>query len=338
MSELKKDMHLWDGSKPWDQDTLAYTPSQEEGRQIAYRSWAPKSGKPKYLVFLVHGILEHGGRYAGLAHWLTEKGAAVYAHDHVGHGRSVPRKDEEDCPTLENGFGIVNDWNDMVNDSVHFINTKAQEADVAELPILVLGHSMGSLIATETLAKLQREGDEGVGVGKRISKTVISGCAFHPGPASASPLGIRGLYFMNKLPALMRGLGSVFAKLDPKGPNAPVLRASLTHNQSVLDRIDKDALHNTDPVRNKTGYEVLKLIGAARQGVKSLRYPLLMIHGEDDDICYPSGAHEYLDSVGSTQKSLKVYPGLLHEVLFDVPEGKSELTKDLEEYVADMAP
>jgi alpha-beta hydrolase superfamily lysophospholipase len=57
-----------------------------EGK-IYYHRWDPV-GEPKRIVQFVHGYAEHGGRYAHAAEVLARDGAAVYADDHIGRGRS----------------------------------------------------------------------------------------------------------------------------------------------------------------------------------------------------------------------------------------------------------
>jgi alpha-beta hydrolase superfamily lysophospholipase len=72
------------------------------GRMRAYR-WDAKS--PRYVAVLVHGYAEHAGRYEHVARALVDRGAAVYAADHVGHGRS------------EGEAAVVADIEDIVADT-----------------------------------------------------------------------------------------------------------------------------------------------------------------------------------------------------------------------------
>ena len=52
-----------------------------------YRAWGPET-PPHRIVVIVHGYAEHSGRYTHVAEILTAAGSAVYAEDHLGHGRS----------------------------------------------------------------------------------------------------------------------------------------------------------------------------------------------------------------------------------------------------------
>lgn len=45
-------------------------------------------------VQIVHGMMEHTGRYRETAEWLADRGIAVYGHDHLGHGRTAAEKED----------------------------------------------------------------------------------------------------------------------------------------------------------------------------------------------------------------------------------------------------
>jgi alpha-beta hydrolase superfamily lysophospholipase len=86
------------------------------------------------MVVVVHGYAEHSGRYAQLAEILAAAGSAVYAEDHLGHGRS----DGERA---------------LITDFEHVVDDLATLADIAAaahpgLPLLFIGHSMGGLLAS----------------------------------------------------------------------------------------------------------------------------------------------------------------------------------------------
>jgi alpha-beta hydrolase superfamily lysophospholipase len=102
-----------------------------EGR-VFYRRWDP-DGPPRWIVQIVHGYAEHGGRYAHVAAALTAHGAVVYADDHLGHGRS------EGEPALITDF-------DHVVDDLHTLASIAR-SEHPGLPLVLVGHSMGGLLS-----------------------------------------------------------------------------------------------------------------------------------------------------------------------------------------------
>lgn len=108
--------------------------------QIVGRRWAGEQAR--YVVLLVHGYGEHTGRYRHVARRLVEDGAAVYAVDHVGHGRS-------------DGERVLIEDLERVCDDVRLLEERAREEHPG-LPVVLVGHSMGGLIGARYA---QRFGD-----------------------------------------------------------------------------------------------------------------------------------------------------------------------------------
>jgi len=50
--------------------------------------------KPVAILQIVHGMMEHAWRYRAFAEWISNRGIAVYANDHRGHGRNINTEDE----------------------------------------------------------------------------------------------------------------------------------------------------------------------------------------------------------------------------------------------------
>ncbi|WP_030935948.1 alpha/beta hydrolase [Streptomyces sp. NRRL S-646] len=107
---------------------------------IAVREWLRE--RPRYLALVVHGYGEHAGRYEEVAGVLVEHGAAVFAPDHVGHGRSAGER------------VLVEDFEDVVGD-VHLVAELARSVHPG-VPVVLIGHSMGGLISARYA---QRHGD-----------------------------------------------------------------------------------------------------------------------------------------------------------------------------------
>ncbi|MET9448773.1 alpha/beta fold hydrolase, partial [Streptomyces cinerochromogenes] len=108
---------------------------------LAVHEWPHPA--PRFLALVAHGYGEHAGRYEELAGVLTGHGAAVYAPDHAGHGRSAGER------------VLIEDFEDVVTD-VHAVAELARAARPG-LPLVLVGHSMGGLVAARYA---QRYGDE----------------------------------------------------------------------------------------------------------------------------------------------------------------------------------
>jgi alpha-beta hydrolase superfamily lysophospholipase len=111
--------------------------NSEDGLEIAYYRWrAP--GRAAGIVQIAHGMGEHSLRYAHVAESLNRAGFHVYANDHRGHGRSVKG------PDSLGDFG-TGGWNGLVADMLTM--TRLARTREGRLPLILLGHSMGSFAA-----------------------------------------------------------------------------------------------------------------------------------------------------------------------------------------------
>jgi len=121
--------------------TADFTFRAPDGASLHVSGWAVDS--PKAIVQVIHGMAEHGSRYARLAGALAAAGHTTYAHDHRGHGQSI----SEASPA---GHLADNDsWTRIVEDA-HAINREIARRHPG-LPIIVLGHSMGSFVLQQLL-------------------------------------------------------------------------------------------------------------------------------------------------------------------------------------------
>jgi alpha-beta hydrolase superfamily lysophospholipase len=115
-----------------------------DGLSVFVHRWLPPE-LPKAVVQIAHGVAEHGGRYARLAGALNAAGYAVYANDHRGHGRTA-RTSQELGFFAENGG-----WQKCLRD-LWDLNRRIA-TDHPGLPIVLLGHSMGSFMAQQFISE-----------------------------------------------------------------------------------------------------------------------------------------------------------------------------------------
>jgi len=123
-----------------------------EGIDIFVRHFQPDRQKPRAVIQIEHGVVEHSGRYLEMAKRFCDSGYACYVDDHRGHGKTAEST---------GGLGRLGPggWDAIVRD-LAFI-TDHIETDHPGLPIFLLGFSWGSHLAQDYI---QRWGDRLAGV------------------------------------------------------------------------------------------------------------------------------------------------------------------------------
>ncbi|WP_275560602.1 alpha/beta hydrolase [Streptomyces sp. 5-6(2022)] len=113
-----------------------------DGVRVVTYSWLPENGAVRAIVQIAHGAAEHARRYDRFARFLAAHGYAVVASDHRGHGATAEST---------GGFGIVGEegdgWRAIVSD-LRTIGDRARAAH-PRAPLVLLGHSMGSMLARD---------------------------------------------------------------------------------------------------------------------------------------------------------------------------------------------
>jgi alpha-beta hydrolase superfamily lysophospholipase len=145
----------------------AFTLMAADGAALFVNAWRPEAA-PRGVVQVVHGLAEHGGRYARLAAALTAAGYAVYAGDLRGHGRTARTPDELGV------FAARGGWEKCLDD-LWRLNRRIA-AEHAGLPIVLLGHSMGSFMAQHFISAH----------GELLAGAVLSGSGGKPSPLAVA--------------------------------------------------------------------------------------------------------------------------------------------------------
>ena len=226
------------------------------GVELLGRTWQP-GGPVRAVVMLVHGLGEHCERYEHVGAFLAGRGFRVCSYDQRGHGRSGGRT------------GWVGSFDEFLDDLGIFHERVRSEA--GDLPVVLLGHSMGGLIVTAYV--LDRE--------PRPDLLVLSS------PAVA--------------PIVDEGAGEIDASM-------------LSHDPAVQESYRTDPLvlreRVTDDLLAHVFDGVLRVDGRASE----IDLPVLLLHGTDDRLCSADGAHAYVEATSSTDRTVELYEGGLHEM------------------------
>ena len=146
-------------------DETTFTYRSADGTEIAAYRWRGDE-PPRAIVQIAHGMGEHAARYRRLAEALTRAGYVVYANDHRGHGRTAGSPDRH---------GDLGDagWDGLVAD-VGTLGALARSENPG-LPLVLLGHSMGSFAAQFHLLDHSDEVDAAVLSGTTAIDVIAAG-------------------------------------------------------------------------------------------------------------------------------------------------------------------
>jgi alpha-beta hydrolase superfamily lysophospholipase len=246
--------------------TIASTDIEINGARgtVHVHHWAGDDAR--YVVLLAHGYGEHAGRYQHVADALVEHGAAVYAPDHHGHGRS------------EGDRALVEDLEHAVTD----LDAVADIAEAAypELPVVLLGHSMGGIIATRYA---QQHED-------RLDVLVLSG------PAIGGNPGFEQLLAMDPI------------------PEVPIDPSALSRDPAVGEAYASDELVYHGPFKRETLLALFASINAIAEGPR-LTLPTIWVHGDQDQLAPLDVTREAIERIKPGDFEEHVYEGAQHEVL-----------------------
>ncbi|MCW2991510.1 MAG: alpha/beta hydrolase fold protein [Solirubrobacterales bacterium] len=231
---------------------------------IVVHTWTAED--PRYVVLLAHGYGEHARRYDHVAAALVADGAAVYAPDHHGHGLS------------EGERALVDDL-DLGVDDLHLVAERAA-AEHRGLPTVLLGHSMGGLIAARYAQRF----------GAELAALVLSGPAVGGNPALLA-----------------------LAEMDPI-PDVPIDPAVLSRDPAVGQAYADDPLVYHGPFRRETLLGLGAAVAAVAEGGTFGALPTLWIHGEEDQLVPLEHTRPAIEAVRGERFEEKLYPGARHEV------------------------
>jgi alpha-beta hydrolase superfamily lysophospholipase len=248
--------------------------------------------------------------------WLPQQVRAAILLVH-GFGEHSGRYDNLVRILLPAGFGIwsidhrghgcspglrghVNVFSDYVEDLRTYF-TKIVAPETGDLPFFVLGHSMGSIIAMNYVTKY---GDG------------LAGCVLS-GTGSASPVGGKAL----------AALTAFFSRIIPRGRvKFPLPPEFISRDPEVVRAYKEDPL-----VHNKISFrlaaEMTRALGRGVKGIQGVNLPFLIQCGSEDESFI--GQQQLFDGLQTEDKTLKIYPGLKHEVFNELEADRKQVLADL---------
>nr|XP_010905619.2 uncharacterized protein LOC105032760 [Elaeis guineensis] len=255
------------------------------------QSWAPVSVQTKGLVVLLHGLNEHSGRYNCFAKQLNDNGFKVYAMDWIGHGGS------------DGLHGYVHSLDYAVDDLKAFLQKVLSENPW--LPCFCFGHSTGGAIvlkaALDPKVKVHVEG------------VVLTSPAIRVQPSHP----------------IVPIIAPIFSLLVPRYQFSASYRSGppVSRDPEAVRAKYSDPLVFTGPLRVRTGHEILRITSYLQHNLRKVAVPFLVLHGTADTVTDPEASQRLYNEASSTDKSIKLYEGFLHDLLFE-PE-RDDIAKDI---------
>ena len=281
--------------------------------------YLPKT--PKGIVQIAHGMAEHIERYDAFMAYLAENGWIACGHDHLGHGETAETQEEL-------GFIAEKDGDRLVcEDTLAF--GKAVRADHPSLPLILLGHSMGSFIVRQTV-RLYPEACDAL---------ILMGTG-GKNPLSAIGLGMASLIRTVRGAKHVSGLINrlAFSSYNNRIESEKEY-AWLSRDEKEIEKYDDDPLCGF-PFTVSAMRDLIRLQSLANQkawyaGIcKEL--PIFIVSGAEDPVGnYGKGVEEVYTSLiaeGVTDVTRKIYPEMRHEILNEF--GKETVYEDILSFIS----
>lgn len=292
-----------------------------DGSRAWLHRWQGK-GKPRACVQIVHGMAEHGGRYARLAAALNAQGIAVYAQDLPGHGRTAASHEDLGHFADSRGWAVALSAVNGVRGLI--------EREHPKTPLFLFGHSMGSFLAQYHLV------EHGAG----LAGVVLSATTGNLGPMRG--IGER----LMRIEARLLGLDHRSALGELLSFKA--FNREFRPNRTAADWLSRDEqevdAYIADPLCGFRCSAALWMqllhAGAVLTEPKRLEripkaLPVLMIAGSEDPVCQGGkGAHllaEHYRKSGMSDVIVNLFEGARHELLNETC--RDEVTATLLEWL-----
>lgn len=259
--------------------------------RIYYQCWLP-NGESKAVLLIVHGLAEHSGRYMNVVNHFVPLGYAVYGIDLIGHGKSDGTRVY--VKRFEDYTDLIKRYCDMVREWQH------------ERPIFLVGHSMGASIGALYLLDHQAG----------LIGAVLSG------PAVKVP---------DNIPPAVVFVSKVLATVTPKFRVMGLDAEGVSRDPAVVQAYVNDPLVYTGKITARLGAEYLKAMQRISAEAGTITLPILILQGSADKLVNPDDANLLYATVSSSDKTIKIYDGLYHEV-FNEPEHEQVL-RDVETWL-----
>ena len=270
-----------------------------DGLNLALYDWPlPMRWRPRAVVLIVHGLGEHAWRYDPVAQRLNEWGFCVRAYDQRGHGESGGRPG-----VIPSDDALLDDLAEVLDD------TRRHIAQPWSCPLILMGHSMGGLVAATFVQRNLAP----------VDGLVLSSPALDAGIGSLQKKLIGLLYTFAPNFALSNGLDA----------------RKISHSAAVVTAYQKDRL-----VHDRISARLARFIDSNGPQVVAAaprwQVPTLLMYAGDDRLVRPDGSRAFAAVAPPSRVSSRCFDGLYHEIFNE--EDPSAVYATLKAWLDQQAP
>mmetsp|Transcript_28819 Transcript_28819/g.48404 ORF Transcript_28819/g.48404 Transcript_28819/m.48404 type:complete len:351 (+) Transcript_28819:38-1090(+) len=269
------------------------------GMLIFQQQYVPK-GKLKGVVGLCHGYSESSSMYIRVtAMKFCAKGFAVLSYDAEGHGFS-------------DGLHVfVNDLQDINHDVNDYFTAQMQQERFRKLPFFIYGESMGGAVAFNLCTR-------------HTIKSLVHGVVLICPMVKVSD--------EVKPPQFIVDILMKVARYLPLAPIAPVkdIMEKAVKRRDILEQMKKNPLAYRMLPRLATAIAMMEATEHIEKHMEDLRTPVVILHGENDEVTDPKLSQELYQRCSSKDKTIFIYPGVWHNLMHGEPD------EDIEKHMKDV--
>ncbi|WP_085991401.1 alpha/beta hydrolase [Oceanobacillus senegalensis] len=293
----------------------------EDQTAIFVKKWYNRKVQPKAIIQLAHGMAEHVGRYEAFAEELLKNKIFVYGNDHRGHGQTGLKQGLLGYFADNHGFYKTMEDLNVINEKI--------KKEYPNIPIILLGHSMGSFLARLYVTRYSHS----------IDGLILSGTGYYSAIAIKSAKILSSMLPAKKQSKLMNHL--TFGNYNKKVQHHETDFDWLSGDEQVVQQYIDDPLSGFVPTARffvdlMTGIHEIQDPSNVQLIRKNL--PVLIISGDEDPVGdFEKGvwksAHLF-DKAGIENITVSLFPGARHEVLNEV--NKREIQSVIYKWIANQ--
>ncbi len=258
-------------------------------RETTSVRWPVEDKKAKLII--VHGLGEHVSRYDVISKEFNDAGIEMVGFDQRGHGENPGKKGHVDSFDL-----FLKDLHDFV------------EKERDDVPLFMLGHSLGGLIAARYVEEYPNS----------LKGVVLSSGAFVSDNVSS---------ILKLLVNILSSI-SVFSKITFSNGIDP---STLSRNEKIVRDYQEDPLvHNK--ITARLASEIFKNVSIVFEKANDFSLLVLFVAGEADEVVPPRGTKKLFLQVASKDKKMEIFKGAYHEIFCD-PEHQQRFRRTIVEWI-----